>query len=148
MSAPLPDSRRVRTWTGGVLVCVGALLSVTVLRVAHLKLMPPPELDSTLGSRTSTTRELASRGRILDRRGRVLATTTVGHKLFADPALIWDRGWKRIREGMAREPEVVVTTDPFQEVSGALGQVLDAPSGTIEQRLRDMLKQCVDCRVN
>ena len=133
----VPDSRRLRAWTGGVLVCVGVLLSLTVLRVAHLKLLPPPELDTTLGSRTSTTRELASRGRILDRRGRVLATTTVGHKLFADPALIWERGWKRIREGMARDPEVVVTTDPFEDVSDALGQVIDMPSGAIRQRLRD-----------
>ena len=136
MRAPMPDSRRVRAWTGGVLICVGALLSLTVLRVAHLKLLPPPELDSTLGSRTSTTRELASRGRILDRRGRVLATTTVGHKLFADPALIWERGWTRIREGMARDPEAVVSTDPFQEVSGALGQAIDMPAGAILERLR------------
>ena len=138
MSAPaMPDSRRVRAWTGGVLVCVGALLSITVLRVAHLKLLPPPELDTTLGSRTSTTRELASRGRILDRRGRVLATTTVGHKLFVDPALIWERGWKRIREGMARDPEVVVTTDPFEDVSDALAQAIDMSPAAIRERLRE-----------
>ena len=136
-SAAAPDARRVRAWTRGVLVGVAALLSLTVVRVAHLKIVPPPELDTTLGSRTSTTRELASRGRILDRRGRVLATTTVGHKLFADPALIWERGWRRIREGMARDPEVVVTTDPFEDVSDALGQVIDMPPSAIRQRLRE-----------
>jgi cell division protein FtsI (penicillin-binding protein 3) len=134
---PETGSRRTRAWTGYVLLGICGLLSLSVLRVAHLKVLPPPELDTTLGSRTSTTRELASRGRILDRRGRVLATTTVGAKLFADPALIWDRGWKRIRDGMARDPEAVVTTDPFDDVAEALGQVIDMPEGKIRERLRE-----------
>jgi cell division protein FtsI (penicillin-binding protein 3) len=143
MSAPrtpnscTPDSRVVRRWAGAVLLSVAVLLSLTVIRVAHLKTFPPEELDGTLGSRTSTTRELAPRGRILDRRGRVLATTTVGHKLFADPALIWERGWKRVREGMKRDPEAVVTTDPFEDVAEALGQVIDQSPAAIRQRLRD-----------
>ncbi|MHC4785063.1 MAG: peptidoglycan D,D-transpeptidase FtsI family protein [Planctomycetota bacterium] len=84
------QARRVTAWTG--LLVVGMLLALLVLlgRTAQLKLLPSARLREHLAPRVSSRPELARRGDLLDSRGRVLATTTVGYRLFVDPADVED----------------------------------------------------------
>ncbi len=89
-----------------------------------------------MGSRTSTSTELAARGRILDRRGRILATSVVGSRLFADPATIWKRGNDRIQAGLKADPQAIVSSDPFDDAAIALSTVLDRPADQLEAIFR------------
>jgi len=125
-------STRIRGWSRGVVVLTIAALVATLARTAQLKTVPPSKLIPAMGSRTSTSAELASRGRILDRRGRILATSIVGYRLFADPATIWKRGNDRIREGLKDDPQASISGDPFTDVAAALSTVLGKPSADIE----------------
>ncbi|NDG62320.1 MAG: hypothetical protein EBY29_02485, partial [Planctomycetes bacterium] len=63
-------SSRIRGISRGVVVVTIVALGATLLRTAQLKTIPPSKLIPAMGSRTSTSTELAARGRILDRRGR------------------------------------------------------------------------------
>lgn len=81
------QSSRVRGWARVVTCCTAALLCLTVLRVAQLKLFPSEKLDTAAGRRTSVRPELAQRGGIVDQRGRPMAVSLVGWRLFCDPAL-------------------------------------------------------------
>lgn len=98
-------------------------LGATLLRTAQLKTLPPSKLIPAMGSRTSTSTELAARGRILDRRGRILATSVVGYRLFADPATIWKRGNDKIREGLKSDPQASFPSDPFADAAASLSTV-------------------------
>ncbi|MSQ90299.1 MAG: penicillin-binding protein 2 [Phycisphaerales bacterium] len=129
-------SPRLRNCTRGVVLLTIVTLGATLIRVAQLKTLPPSQLQPAMGSRTSTSTELAARGRILDRRGRILATSVVGYRLFADPATIWKRGNDRMREGLKSDPQAVATIDPFTEVATALGSVLGRSSDDISVVLR------------
>jgi cell division protein FtsI/penicillin-binding protein 2 len=84
------QARRVTAWAG--LLVVGMLLALLVLlgRTAQLKLLPSARLREHLAPRVSSRPELARRGDLLDSRGRVLATTTVGYRLFVDPTEVED----------------------------------------------------------
>lgn len=76
---------RFARWTiPGILL----LLLITVVRVAQLKVAPSPELQPFLEPPTSTISQIARRGDILDVRGRVLATSTIGYRLFIDPGAV------------------------------------------------------------
>lgn len=130
------SQERIRVCTRTVLLATIAALALTLLRVAQLKTLPPGQLEPAMGSRTSTSPELAARGRILDRRGRVLATSVVGYRLFADPATIWKRGQDKIRDGLKSDPQAQITADPFEEVSLALGSVLHRDSDELLKLMR------------
>ncbi|MSR45205.1 MAG: penicillin-binding protein 2 [Phycisphaerales bacterium] len=127
---------RIHSCTRLIVVGVILSLSLTLLRVAQLKTLPSSQLMPAMGSRTSTSTELAARGRIVDRRGRILATSVVGYRLFADPATIWKRGNDRICEGLKSDPQATMPSDPFSDVASALGSVLGRPSADIEGVLR------------
>jgi cell division protein FtsI/penicillin-binding protein 2 len=84
------QARRTAAWTG---LCVVGLLVALVLmlgRAAQLKLAPGAKLREAMSPRVSSLPELARRGDLLDGRGRVLATTMVGYRLFVDPAEVED----------------------------------------------------------
>lgn len=67
--------------------CAITLLFVALFaRVVQLQTAPPEQLAAHLDERVSAVRSFAPRGDILDRRGRVLATTRIGHRLIVDPA--------------------------------------------------------------
>lgn len=86
------QSRRALRWS---IACVGLILLMLVGlvgRVVQLKLQPDPQLARAAGDATSSRVELASRGDIVDRCGRVLATSSVGFKLFVDPMIVDDTG--------------------------------------------------------
>ncbi|MEL7473207.1 MAG: penicillin-binding protein 2 [Planctomycetota bacterium] len=61
-------------------------LGVVVLgRVAQLQWAPAPELSSRLGQQWSERSLTPSRAPVLDRRGRVLASSHTGYRVFVDP---------------------------------------------------------------
>ncbi len=69
-----------------VVICMGAALA----RVASLKTQPPARLATVAGAVNSEATQISRRGQLLDRRGRILALTTLGWRLFVDPSLIED----------------------------------------------------------
>jgi len=130
------DAMRIRAWTHWVICIVVLLMTVALVRVTQLKTLPPNKLSPAMGSRTSTSVELAARGRLMDRRGRILATSVVGHRLFADPATIWRCGHEKTEAGLRSDPQALPTADPFAEAALALSTVLGRPAADLEAIFR------------
>jgi cell division protein FtsI/penicillin-binding protein 2 len=61
-----------------------------ILRVVQLKLGPDDRLARAMGSPMSNRTEITRRGDLLDRVGRIIATSTVGYRLFVDPTMLQD----------------------------------------------------------
>lgn len=59
-------------------------------RVVQLQVAPDPQIAEALEGRTSAAPLMARRGAILDARGRIIAASHRGYRLFADPSLIED----------------------------------------------------------
>ena len=76
---------RILRWGRGFGIAALVVLAASLGRVVQLKTKPGPELSPYLDPPTSTQRELGRRGDIVDARGRVLATSVVGYRLFIDP---------------------------------------------------------------
>lgn len=87
MRGPGLDMRSRADLLGMILVCVFTVGLVAVLvRVAQLQVAPSASLEPFIQSRISSRPEMGRRGDIVDRRGRVLAATVVGTRIFVDPA--------------------------------------------------------------
>ncbi len=74
-------------------VLVGSLIIAFVAiigRVTQLQMMPSTNLVEHSPPTSSIRPEMANRGDVLDRRGRVLATSCVGYRLFVDPQEVED----------------------------------------------------------
>lgn len=84
------QSRRVIAWSRVLIICIVCAMLLQLARVAQLKIRPEPQLLATVGSPTSSRVELVRRGDVLDRRGRIAATSTLGYRLFVDPAQVSD----------------------------------------------------------
>jgi len=82
-------SRIVRV-AGIVTVIVGIALAAGFYRVLSLKIDAPTKLTAVATSKITRTTQLATRGSLLDRRGRILAGSRIGYQLFADPSLVED----------------------------------------------------------
>lgn len=82
---------RVRRCAVVVAWLVMALLIAVAVRVVQLKVTPEERLLAAAGTPMSTQTEMGRRGEIRDGAGRVIATSTVGYRLFVDPAMIEDR---------------------------------------------------------
>ncbi len=93
---------------------VTLLMGSSLYKVVQLKVSPPDKLANATGSVTSTTRQLALRGKIFDRQGRLLAASRIGIKLFVD----------------AKEIQNV------ESLSLTLGEILSIPPAEIEEELR------------
>ena len=137
-SHPVAEAQawRVRAWGRVLVIGVIAALLGTTVRIAWLKTVPNENLVRAAGTHRSDARELAERGQILDRRGRVLATSLMERRVFVDPALIWEHGWDRVRKAQKADPDSPATADPFRDVSLALGSILGKPASRIEAELR------------
>lgn len=70
--------------------CAVALLGVGA-RVAQLQMFPGDDLRAAIDARTSGSRIDPVRGDLLDRRGRVLASTRVGYRVVIDPVAAGDQ---------------------------------------------------------
>jgi len=93
--APLMELRQAQAEriarTGRVLLIVIIVAMIALLgRVVQLKLMPDARLAPAVGVPMSSRVELTRRADLLDREGRVMATSTVGYLLFIDPRIVAD----------------------------------------------------------
>lgn len=86
----LVQSQRIftcgRVYVAVIIVGMAAMLG----RVVQLKIAPDSRLAPAVGTPLSTRVEVTRRGDLLDRVGRVIATSTVGHRLFIDPKSVDD----------------------------------------------------------
>jgi cell division protein FtsI/penicillin-binding protein 2 len=129
-------SGRIRSWTRITLGCTMVALSLTLVRVAQLKVAPPDKLDAAAGRRTSERAELAPRGEVLDRRGRPLAMSLVGYRLYCDPAFIYERGWDAAKKRAKSDPNAVAECDPFRDAAIALAPILRATPQQVHELLK------------
>ncbi|MBC7772792.1 MAG: penicillin-binding protein 2 [Pyrinomonadaceae bacterium] len=77
--------RRINLVSITVVVCIGLLLTVMLGRVVQLQMRPSEQLQAVRDDRVSKVDIPGVRGDILDRRGRPLAITRFGHRIFVDP---------------------------------------------------------------
>lgn len=86
------QARRIAFWAIGcsIVACM-AMLGIS-LRVLQLKVAPSSQLQALMGDPISTRPSVGRRGDLVDRRGRLLATSTIGWRLFIDPSLVDDLG--------------------------------------------------------
>jgi cell division protein FtsI (penicillin-binding protein 3) len=97
VAAVLPDpphryARRAAVIARLAAVFITLGLAAVMGRVVQLQIVPPPKIARLIGSQTSQMALPARRGPLLDRTGRVIATTRVTHRLFVDPLLIEEAG--------------------------------------------------------
>ena len=133
---PSEQSARTRRWARGIVACTAAVLSLTLIRVAQLKMAPPEELHPNAGRRMSVRGVLAQRGEVLDRRGRPLAMSLVGYKLYCDPAFIYESSWEKAKKDSKTDPNAVAECDPFRDAAIALAPVLQQAPQAIHEMLR------------
>jgi cell division protein FtsI/penicillin-binding protein 2 len=111
-----PDNKRIFRIAISLAVLVFGLMSATLFEVASLKIAPPTELIAVSTPLNSTTTQLALRGKLLDRRGRILAVSRIGYLLFVDP--------------------MEVENEDIESLSLQLGELLGVSPATIEQKIR------------
>lgn len=70
------------------MIALSLIFAVTLARVVQLQVAPGERLEQHITDRMSGRSEFAARGDLLDRRGRLLATTRIGRRLFVDPTLL------------------------------------------------------------
>lgn len=74
----------------GLAVLLIAVYAGLFIRVAVLKIHPDPRLNGAAGAPFATRPELARRGDLVDREGRIIATSRIGYRLFVDPKEVQD----------------------------------------------------------
>ena len=84
------QSRRIAAWTIAAVVIAAAGLLVITGRVIQLKIAPSEQLTAAMADPFSTRTSVGRRGDLVDRNGRLLATSTIGWRLFIDPAEVED----------------------------------------------------------
>ena len=78
-------------WVGrALIVAIGLGFVGLMARVIQLQLHPPPPIAKQIDSQFSRAKLAYRRGSVMDRRGRLLATTRLAKRLFVDPQLIED----------------------------------------------------------
>ncbi|MHC4106660.1 MAG: peptidoglycan D,D-transpeptidase FtsI family protein [Planctomycetota bacterium] len=81
---------RAVAWSSLLVSLIMAALLGLLVRVGDLKLRPDPDLVLAAGATRASRTVLAPRGDLLDRRGRTIATSSVGYRLFVDPQVVTD----------------------------------------------------------
>lgn len=84
------QSQRIIAWGRVLVFIIVCAMMLQLVRVAQLKVNPSERLLETVGTPVSSRPELTRRGDVLDRRGRVAATSTLGYRLFVDPQEVAD----------------------------------------------------------
>ena len=106
----LPAFERVGLISTLTMLTLSVALVVMIGRVVQLQVSPSPELRPFIQERLSTRSEIAPRGDVLDRRGRLLAATRSGERVFVDPARFaqpWDESMIRLARAIGADPSVV-----------------------------------------
>ncbi|HVZ93614.1 MAG TPA: penicillin-binding protein 2 [Phycisphaerales bacterium] len=127
-SSPAPRARPVETGTKStridrvgriVLGAVTLILLVVFARVVQLQVAPSAALREHIDQRISRNAEQGPRGDLRDRRGRLLAATRQGFRIFVDPTLLKPPYGDTIRS-LAR-----ITGLPDETVGDRLSRALD-----------------------
>jgi cell division protein FtsI/penicillin-binding protein 2 len=118
MEASESHNKRIVRIAISFAVLILGLMSATLFKITSLKVSPPAELIAVSTTLNSTTRQLAKRGQLLDRRGRILAASRVGHRLFVDPELM------------------LIDKEDIESLSLQLGELLGVSPANIEQKIR------------
>jgi len=84
------QSRRIAAWGIAAVACSLIGLLVVTARVIQLKIAPGDQLTAVMVDPFSTRTSVGRRGDLVDRSGRLLATSTIGWRLFVDPAEVED----------------------------------------------------------
>ncbi|MBT4768335.1 MAG: penicillin-binding protein 2 [Phycisphaerae bacterium] len=79
------QSLRISSWGTVIAIGVTLVLLVIPLRVFQLQYAPSDQLLASIVKSKSSHHPLVRRGDLLDQRGRLLATTALGWRAFADP---------------------------------------------------------------
>ena len=79
------QSKRIKGWTTTLVVFTSIVLLGIPVRVIQLQVAPSDSLAAALTHNVSHSVPLVRRGDLLDRRGRLVATTTLGWRAFIDP---------------------------------------------------------------
>jgi cell division protein FtsI (penicillin-binding protein 3) len=89
--APIADpTARIDRWGAMLTLFITGLLGVVIWRVSVLQLAPDPRLAMYVSDHSGAQRVPAIRGDLVDRRGRLLATTRFGSRAFVDPTRLAD----------------------------------------------------------
>jgi cell division protein FtsI (penicillin-binding protein 3) len=128
----------VRTLAWGRLSVALILLifAGVLIRVVQLKIAPDSRLAEAVGTAMSTRIDLARRGDLLDRRGRVIATSTIGHRLFLDPQEVDDP------RTIAVELAQLIDVDPI-ETDRRIQQRIESRYVVVEHLLEDWQAEAV-----
>ncbi|MHC4246719.1 MAG: peptidoglycan D,D-transpeptidase FtsI family protein [Planctomycetota bacterium] len=105
------------------------LLGTAFLRTVQLQVWPDETVLSLMGRRHATVAEIRPRGDIYDRKGRLIATTVLGHDLGVDPKFLMDVADK-------------VTTDAGDPIPNPIAWLADTVSmhtGIEREMLEDRL---------
>lgn len=143
MTAPIASDHAVRSpdrigrWARGALIATGVLLVATLARVGQLKAAPSDALSAHLDPRTTSARRPAERGRVLDRRGQIVAMSVSTRRLFADPAFLYEQAWDRHRRTVEQGEPDAESPDPFAEVAESLAEAAALDAESIETALRN-----------
>lgn len=70
------------------LLAMLGVMGVVLARVVQLQLAPGEQLSLHIQDRVTRRAQIAPRGDIVDRRGRLLASTRVGYRFFVDPTAL------------------------------------------------------------
>lgn len=106
--------RRIDRTARVVALGIFASLALVLARVAQLQLAPDPGLQPFIQDRVTRRTDPAPRGDLLDRRGRVIAATRTGYRLFVDPATF---------------------TEPFTPKMQEIARAIDADVERVAERL-------------
>lgn len=117
--------RRDRLVTVTLLGTIG-LFAIGLGRVAQLEVAPGDMLLDQVGRRTRTSIDLAFRGPIEDRRGRVLAQSVLGHDLAVDVKVLLSQG-----HAISKSTD----TDPRPAVAEAIASVTSLDAAAVLERL-------------
>lgn len=117
-------SDRFGRWSRIAIAGLSLLLLGGLVRVAHLQAAPEAALEPHLEPRTSSAVRPALRGRLLDRRGQIIAISVPSKRLFADPRFVREQ-W---RDG---------GIDPIGSLAMRVGTATGLDAGELAARLRE-----------
>ncbi|TVQ30650.1 MAG: penicillin-binding protein 2 [Phycisphaeraceae bacterium] len=109
MEAPLERISRLGRL---LMLAMTAVFVVVLLRVAQLQAFPGDRLAAHVEDRIASRSEFAPRGDLLDRRGRLLAGTRVGRRVFVDPTRFpapYDEHIVALAGAVGIDPDIVGT---------------------------------------
>ncbi len=107
-------SLRISSVSIWLTVGIAFMMCAGLYQTIIFKTSPPKELVQVSTPLHSTSTHLAKRGKLVDRRGRILAASRIGYTLFVDPKLVEDPS----------------------ELALELGEKLDLSPALIEEKIR------------